>query len=216
MLIELGADAILRPAMLNRNALHVAASRGWRDAYDAIAATADEALALERDAFGKTAADCWSERPKTSAGGDCEIDSATALNSRELARAIYGGRPVVFRGAAENWTDAIDAWNPEKLALVDDVLVEGHPIPHGESFGISAPRPSESLGAFVRRSFGDVATAACTGHCGPDDVADLPDYVFDTGEAAYALVHNSSLMPRLLNILRPAPALDAALDGIPR
>jgi hypothetical protein len=40
--------------------------------------------------------------------------------------------------------------------------------------------------------------------------------VFDTGDAADALVRNSSLMPRLLNILRPAPALDAALDGIPR
>ena len=104
------------------------------------------------------------------------------------------------------------------MALVDDVFVEAHPIPHGEqSFGISAPRPPESLGAFVRRSFGDdVAAAACEGRCGPDDVSDLADYVFDTGDASDALVRNSSLMPRLLNILRPAPALDAALDGIPR
>jgi len=216
ILVELGADVSLRPAMLSRNALHVAASRGWRDAYDAIAATADDSMALERDAFGKTPADYWAERPKTSRGGDCEIDSATALNGRELACAIYGGRAVVFRGAAKNWTDATDAWSPETLALVDDILVEAHPIPHGESFGISAPRPPESLGAFVRRSFGGVAVAPCTGQCGPDDVADLPDYVFDTGEAAYALVQNSSLMPRLLNVLRPAPALDAALDGIPR
>ena len=58
--------------------------------------------------------------------------------------------------------------------------------------------------------------AACEGRCGPDDVSDLADYVFDTGDAADALVSNSSLMPRLLNVLRPAPALDAALDGIPR
>ena len=69
----------------------------------------------------------------------------------------------------------------------------------------------------MRRSFGDdVAAAACEGRCGPDDVSDLADYVFDTGDAADALVRNSSLMPRLLNILKPAPALDAALDGIPR
>ena len=40
--------------------------------------------------------------------------------------------------------------------------------------------------------------------------------VFDTGDASDALVRNSSLMPRLLNILKLAPALDAALDGIPR
>ena len=41
LLIELGADVSLRPArMLGRNALHVAASRSWRGAYDAIAAAA--------------------------------------------------------------------------------------------------------------------------------------------------------------------------------
>ncbi len=218
MLIELGADVSLRPGrMLGRNTLHVAASRAWRDAYDAIAAAADDSLALERDLFGKTPADYWEARPRTASGGACDIDSATAFTSRELSRAVYGGRPVVWRGAAENWTDAIDAWSPARLALVD-VLVEAHPIPHGEqSFGISAPRPPETLGAFVRRSFGDdVAAAACEGRCGPDDVSDLADYVFDTGDAADALVRNSSLMPRLLNILRPAPALDAALDGIPR
>jgi hypothetical protein len=218
MLIELGADVSLRPArMLGRNALHVAASRSWRDAYNAIAAAADDSLALEKDLFGKTPADYWEAR-RTASGGTCEIESATALTSRELARAIYGGKPTIFRGAASNWSDAIEAWSPETLALVDDVIVEAHPIPHGEqSFGISAPRPPESLGAFVRRSFGDdVAAAACEGRCGPDDVSDLADYVFDTGDAADALVRNSSLMPRLLNILRPAPALDAALDGIPR
>ena len=217
LLVELGADVSLRPArMLGRNALHVAASRAWRDAYDAIAASADASLALERDLFGKTPDDYWTARPKTSTGGTCEIESS-AFTSRELARAIYGGRPVVWRGAAKNWTDAVAAWSPETLELLD-VLVEAHPIPHGEqSFGISAPRPPETLGAFVRRSFGDdVAAAACEGRCGPDDVSDLADYVFDTGDAADALVRNSSLMPRLLNILRPAPALDAALDGIPR
>ena len=219
MLIELGADVSLRPArMLGRNALHVAASRSWRDAYDAIAAAADDSLALEKDLFGKTPAEYWEARPRTASGGACDIESATALTSRELARAIYAGRPTIFRGAANNWSDAIEAWSLETLALVDDVYVEAHPIPHGEqSFGISAPRPPESLGAFVRRSFGDdVAAAACEGRCGPDDVSDLADYVFDTGDAADALVRNSSLMPRLLNILRPAPALDAALDGIPR
>ena len=216
LLIELGADASLRPAMLSRNALHVAASRSWRDAYDVVAADANDSLALEKDLFGKTPAEYWEARPRTASGGACEIEST--LTSRELARAIYAGRPTIFRGAAHNWTDAIEAWSPERLARVDDVLVEAHPIPHGEqSFGISAPRPPESLGAFVRRSFGDdVAAAACEGHCGPDDVSDLADYVFDTGDAADALVRNSSLMPRLLNILRPAPALDAALDGIPR
>ena len=58
MLIELGADVSLRPArMLGRNALHVAASRSWRDAYDAIAAAADDSLALEKDLFGKTPAE---------------------------------------------------------------------------------------------------------------------------------------------------------------
>ena len=218
LLVELGADVSLRPArMLGRNALHVAASRSWRDAYDAIAAAADDSLALEKDLFGKTPDDYWAARPKTSTGGACDIESATAFTSGELSRAVYGGRPVVWRGAAANWTDAIEAWSPANLALVD-VLVEAHPIPHGEqSFGISAPRPPETLGAFVRRSFGDdVAAAACEGRCGPDDVSDLADYVFDTGDAADALVRNSSLMPRLLNILRPAPALDAALDGIPR
>ena len=217
VLIELGADASLRPAMLSRNALHVAASRSWRDAYDAIAAAANDTLALEKDLFGKTPDDYWAARPKTSTGGACDIESPTAFTSREHARAIYAGRPTIFRGAAVNWTDAIEAWSPETLELLD-VLVEAHPIPHGEqSFGIVAPRPPESLGAFVRRSFGDdVATAACEGRCGPDDVSDLADYVFDTGDAADALVRNSSLMPRLLNILRPAPALDAALDGIPR
>ena len=218
MLIELGADMSLKPTMLGRNALHVAASRSWRDAYDAIAAAADDSLALEKDLFGKTPDDYWAARPKTSTGGACDIESPTAFTSRELSRAVYGGRPTVFRGAASNWSDAIEAWSPETLALVDDVIVEAHPIPHGEtSFGISAPRPPETLGAFVSRSFGDDATAAaCEGRCGPDDVSDLADYVFDTGDAADALVRNSSLMPRLLNVLRPAPALDNALDGIPR
>ena len=217
MLIELGADVSLRPAMLGRNALHVAASRSWRDAYDVVAAAANDSLALEKDLFGKTPDDYWAARPKTSTGGACDIDSSTALTSRELARAVYGGRPTIFRGAASKWSDAIDAWSPARLELLD-VLVEAHPIPHGEqSFGISASRPPETLGAFVRRSFGDdVAAAACEGRCGPDDVSDLADYVFDTGDAADALVRNSSLMPRLLNILRPAPALDNALDGIPR
>ena len=218
MLVELGADLSLRPArMLGRNALHVAASRSWRDAYDAIAAAADDSLALEKDLFGKTPAEYWEARPRTASGGACDIESATALTSRELARAIYAGRPTIFRGAAVNWTDAIEAWSPETLELLD-VLVEAHPIPHGEqSFGISAPRPPETLGAFVRRSFGDdVTSAACEGRCGPDDVSDLADYVFDTGDAADALVRNSSLMPRLLDVLRPAPALDNALDGIPR
>jgi len=218
LLIELGADLSLRPArMLGRNALHVAASRSWRDAYDAIAAAADDSLALEKDLFGKTPTEYWEARPRTASGGACEIESATAFTSRELSRAVYSGRPTIFRGAASNWTDAIEAWSPETLALVDDVYVEAHPIPHGEqSFGISAPRPPESLGAFVRRSFGDLPSAACEGRCGPDDVSDLADYVFDTGDAADVLVRNSSLMPRLLEVLRPAPALDAALDGIPR
>ena len=218
LLVELGADLSLRPArMLGRNALHVAASRSWRDAYDVVAAAANDSLALERDLFGKTPADYWEARPRTASGGSCDIESATAFTPRELARATYGGRPVVWRGAAANWTDAIEAWSPARLELLD-VLVEAHPIPHGEqSFGISAPRPPETLGAFVRRSFGDdVTSAACEGRCGPDDVSDLADYVFDTGDAADALVSNSSLMPRLLNVLRPAPALDAALDGIPR
>ena len=144
LLIELGADASLRPAMLSRNALHVAASRSWRDAYDVIAAAADDSLALEKDLFGKTPDDYWAARPKTSTGGACDIESASAFTSRELARAVYGGRPVVWRGAASNWSDAIEAWSPETLALVDDVFVEAHPIPHGEqSFGISAPRPPE-------------------------------------------------------------------------
>ena len=204
--------------MLSRNALHVAASRSWRDAYDAIAAAADDSLALEKDLFGKTPDDYWAARPKTSTGGACDIESASAFTSRELARAVYGGRPTIFRGAASNWSDAIEAWSPETLALVDDVFVEAHPIPHGEqSFGISAPRPPESLGAFVRRSFGDdVAAGGVRGPLRARRRLDLADYVFDTGDAADALVRNSSLMPRLLNILRPAPALDAALDGIPR
>ena len=73
----------LRPArMLGRNALHVAASRSWRDAYDAIAAAADDSLALEKDLFGKTPDDYWAARPKTSTGGACDIESATAFNSQ--------------------------------------------------------------------------------------------------------------------------------------
>ena len=117
-LIELGADVSLRPArMLGRNALHVAASRSWRDAYDAIAAAADDSLALEKDLFGKTPAEYWEARPRTASGGACDIESATALTSRELARAIYAGRPTIFRGAAVNWTDAIEAWSPEILEL---------------------------------------------------------------------------------------------------
>ena len=89
VLIELGADASLRPAMLSRNALHVAASRSWRDAYDAIAAAANDTLALEKDLFGKTPDDYWAARPKTSTGGACDIESPTAFTSREHARAIY-------------------------------------------------------------------------------------------------------------------------------
>ena len=183
--------------MLGRNALHVAASRSWRDAYDAIAAAADDSLAIEKDLFGKTPDDYWAARPKTSTGGACDIESASAFTSRELSRAVYGGRPTIFRGAASNWSDAIDAWSPETLALVDDVFVEAHPIPHGEqSFGISAPRPPESLGAFVRRSFGDdVAAAACEGR-GPDVVRISAIMYLGTDDAStrsYAF----DLMPRL-------------------
>ena len=169
LLIELGADASLRPAMLSRNALHVAASRSWRGAYDAIAAAADDSLALEKDLFGKTPADYWEARPlgkrrrvrhRVCYGvhlpGSSLAPSTAAGPQSSVARLVIGAMRST-RGAPRRWLwSTISSWRRT-------------PSPAGSRASGYARRDRRKLGAFVRRSFGDdVAAAACEGRCGPD------------------------------------------------
>ena len=91
-----------------------------------------------------------------------------------LERRVYGGAPVILRGAAANWTRARRAWSLAGLRAgrAADEAVTPHPIPHGETFGIPAPRPPTTLAAFL-----DAFQNVSSGLVGPDDVSGLQDYV---------------------------------------
>ena len=54
----------------------------------------------------------------------------------------------------------------------------------------------------------------CAGRCGPDDVFDLADYVFDTSPGVSgALLRDTDVPERLAALLTPSAALDGALSG---
>ena len=126
-----------RTSRPGRNALHVAASRSHRSAYDAIAEAARAAgtlptLEAQKDAFGATPAEIWDAQRPAAAGRKCAIERVKAadFDAKALARRIYGGRPLIVEGLATTWTEARDAWSPEKLAARDDLVV---PRPSGQS-----------------------------------------------------------------------------------
>ncbi|KAH8065923.1 ubiquitin-protein transferase [Aureococcus anophagefferens] len=89
-----------------------------------------------------------------------------------------------------------------------------HPIPHGERFGVAAPPAPATLGAYVRSWARDPPPSA-GGRAGPDDVADLPAYVFAAGAAAAPLFEGADALGELRKLLAPSAAVDALLDGLP-
>ncbi|KAH8075502.1 ubiquitin-protein transferase [Aureococcus anophagefferens] len=108
--------------------------------------------------------------------GDCAVDVVDVDRfPGSLEPYVLRGAPVLVRGLGRNWT-ARQLWDPAVLATRDDVDVQPHPIPHGESFGAAPPAPA-TLGAYVRSWARDPPPSA-GGRAGPDDVADLPAYFY--------------------------------------
>jgi len=201
---------------LGRSPLHVAAARGHGDALAALLRAARRAGAEGprrwRDALGLS--------PKALAAkaargdGDCAVDVVDVDRfPGSLEPYVLRGAPVLVRGLGRNWT-ARQLWDPAVLAQRDDVDVQPHPIPHGESFGIDAPPAPATLGAYVR-SWARGPPPSAGGRAGPDDVADLPAYVFAAGAAAAPVFAGADALGELRKLLAPSAAVDALLDGLP-
>ncbi|KAK7253300.1 DNA binding protein [Aureococcus anophagefferens] len=167
--------------------------RRWRDA-----------LGLSPKALAAKAARGTATAPPTRRRGVDRFPGAWSPTQR--------GAPVLVRGLGRNWT-ARKLWHPAVLATRDDVDVQPHPIPHGESFGVARAA-----------SAGDARRLRAVLGAGPAAVRRRPRGARRRrGPAGLRLRRGRArrrssrarTLGELRKLLAPSAAVDALLDGLP-